>query len=322
MQHDTSAEETEQVRQAVDTGDGGLHIPHQRVTHAEARLAGNYSADDLPNSVQITMANFSAGGSAPAASAVTVASRALPHAGNQYLVLDDPERFTKLEKARDSKLEPFLVAAAIISVTTLFTVLYTIRNPERVPNFIAQTVQISKQLFGRNSASAVQPTSVTAIDDVTRNTVVGDERPAPAASLKKVDHTAAQLDGSTGGAHQTLASNRTETGTRENISRHSPNSFLVPPPPPTPYVLPPAFGSFPMQPGQQLAADQQQLLQAQDQASSMADIEGAGREKTPHKQTAASSKTEAAQSAALIDADRELQTAVKSSLHTVSEWTR
>lgn len=77
-----------------------------------------------------------------------------------------------------------------------------------------------------------------------------------------------------------------------------------------------------MQPGQQLAADQQQLLQAQDQASSMADIEGAGREKTPHKQTAASSKTEAAQSAALIDADRELQTAVKSSLHTVSEWTR
>ncbi len=320
MQHDTSAEETGQVRQAVDTGDGGLHIPRVRVTPAEARPAGNYSADDLPNSVQITMANFSAAGSAPEASAVTVASRALPDAGNQYLAFA-PERFTKMNKARDSKLEPWLVAAAVISVTTLFTVLYTIRNPERVPNFIAQTVQISKQLFGRNSASAVQPTGVTAIDDVTRHSVVG-ERPAQEASLNKVDHTAAQLDGSTGGAHRTLASNRTETGTRENISRHSPNSLLVPPPPPTPYVLPPAFGSFPMQPGQQLAADQQQSLQAQDQASQMADIEGAGSEKTLHKSTAASSKTEAAQSAALVNADRELQTAVKSSLHTVSEWTR
>src|SRR5271156_2157003 len=54
--HYASAEETGRVRPAVDSGDGGVHIPRERVTHVEARPAGNYLADDLSNSVQITLA--------------------------------------------------------------------------------------------------------------------------------------------------------------------------------------------------------------------------------------------------------------------------
>ncbi len=76
--HYTSAEETGQVRPAVDSGDGGMHIPREQVTHVEARPAGNNLAADLSNSVHITLAHFSAAGSASAASAGAVAPPALP----------------------------------------------------------------------------------------------------------------------------------------------------------------------------------------------------------------------------------------------------
>src|ERR1700733_12921153 len=146
--HYTSAEETGRVRPAVDSGDGGVHIPRERVTHVEARPAGDYLADDLSNSVQITLAHFSAAGAASAASAVAVAPRALPGPRNQYIAYD-PERYTKLEEARDSKLGTWLLASAVISLASAVisvTTLYTICNPKWVPSFVAQTVKISKQL--------------------------------------------------------------------------------------------------------------------------------------------------------------------------------
>ena len=348
---------------ATDSGDGGVHIPREPVTYIEARPAGNYLADDLSNSVQITLAHFSASGSASEASAVSVVSPALPGPRNEYVAYD-PEDSTELEEVRDSKSETWLLAAAVISVTTLFTALYTIRNPEWVPNFVGQTVKISKQLSsdikrraitalggtavtgsakagagtvagaagihgaptGRNSASAVQPKGETAINGVTRNSVVGGVRPAAPASLSDVDRSAAQHYGSSSRAHRTLASDRDETGTRENSRRHIPNgnhtAFMVPPPPPTPCFLPPAFGLFPMQPAQQYAAPHQQLQQAQAQASPKTDNQAAARENTPQQPTAASGRTEATQSAALVDADQQLQAALSSSLRTVGKWTR
>ncbi len=90
-----------------------------------------------PNSVQITLTHFSADGSAPAASSVAVTPQDLPNLHNQYVV-SDPEPYTESEEARDSKLAIWLLTAAVISVTTLFTTLYTIRNREWVPNLGAQ----------------------------------------------------------------------------------------------------------------------------------------------------------------------------------------
>lgn len=313
------------------------------------------------------------------------------------------------EEAGDSKLGPWLLASAVISVTTLFTALYTIRYPEWMPSFVAQTVKISKQLSadikrrastplggtavtdtakagagtvagaagihgaptGRDSASAIQPKDETAIYGVTRNSVVGGVSSAAPASLADVDRSAVQHYGSSSGAHRTLASDSDETETPEN-SRHTHNGnhtarsndgdsgsgggmlpalspqskpitnnfmnqgfnqgdtfpvtkmpkaaeaktskskkgFLVPPPPATPCVLPPAFGFFPMQPAQQHTAPQQQYNQA------------AAGESTAQQPTAASDRTEATQSAGVGDAEQELQAAMRRSLRTVGEWTR
>ena len=373
--HYTSAEETGRVRPAVDSGDGGVHIPRERVMHVEARPAGYYLADDLSNSVHITRAHFSAAGLASAASAVAVAvaPRALPGPRTQY-VAHDPERYTKLEQARDSKLGTWLLASAVISVTSAVISVTTLSicNPKWVPSFVAQ---------------AVHPKGETAIYGVTRNSVVRGVRPAAPASLRDVDRSAAQHYGSSSGAHRTLASDRDETGTRENSGRHTHNGnhtarsnagdsgsgggmlpalspqskpitnnpmdfmnqgfnqgvtfpvtelpkaaeaktsiskkyFMVPPPPPTPCVLPAAFGFFPMQSAQQHAALQQQLQQAQAQASPKSYNQAAARENAPQQPTAASGKTEATQSAALVDADQELQAALSSSPLTVDKWTR
>jgi hypothetical protein len=325
--------------------------------------------------VQITLAHFSAANSASATSAALVASRALPGLRNQYVAYD-PAHDTTLESARDSKLGTLLLAAAVMSVATLYTVLYTIRHPEWVPSFVAQTEKISKPLSadikggssapldgtaaagaanaaagtvagagagagtvagaadplgapsGLNSASAVQPQSDTATYGVTRNSEVRGGRPVASASLKDVDPSAAQHDDSSRGAHQTFVSDRDETGTHETSRRHTQNvnhtarnnagnsgfGFLVPPPPPTPCVLPSALGFLPMQPAQQHASLQQlqQLQQAQAQALP-----------TTHNQNAVSLRTEANKSSALVDdADQELQAALNSSLRTVGEWTR
>ena len=327
--HYTSAEETGRVRPAVDTGDGGVHIPRERVAHVEARPAGNYLADDLSNSVQITLTkgvirpgsdkavclaaqtsipisddeissvcnlglnladgtkvafsisffngeaaqdvtpmrgaepptHFSATGSASAASAVAVAQRALPGPRSQYVAYDT-EPYTKSEEARDSKLGTWLLALAVISVTAL----YTICNPKWVPSFVAQTVNISKQLSadikrrasiplrgtavtdtvkagagtvagaagihgvptGRNSASAVQPKGETAIYGVTGNSAVRGVRPAAPASLRDVDRSTAQHHGTSSGAHRTLAADRDETGTRDFMNQGFNQGFTFP----------------------------------------------------------------------------------------------
>jgi len=296
--HYTSAEETGRIRPALDSGDGGVHV-----THVEARSAGNYLADGLSNSVHITLAHFSAAGSASAASAVAVAPRALPGPRNQSVAYD-PVRHTKLEGARDSKLGTWLLASAVISVTTL----YTICNPKWVPSFVAQTVKVSKQLSadavtdtakaeagtvagaagihvaptGRNSASAVQPKGETG------------------------NHTARSNAGDSGSAggmlpplspqSKPMTDNTEMPKAAETKTSKSKKGFMIPPPPPTPCVLPPAFDFFPMQPAQQDAA--------------------------PQQPTVASGRTEASQSAALDVADQELQAALSSSISTVGEWTR
>lgn len=339
--HYTSAEETGRVRLVVDSGDGGVHIPRERVMHVEARPAGNYLADDLSNSVHITLAHFSAAGSASAASAVAVAPGALPGPRNQYVA------------ARDSKLGTWLLASAVISVTTL----YIICNPKWVPSFVAQTVKISKQLSaditrrastplggtavtdtakagagtvagaadingaptGRNSASAVQPKGET--DNHTARSNVCDSGSGgamlPALSPQANAITNNPMDFMNQGFNQGFTFPGTEMPkAAEAKTSKSKKGFMVPPPPPAPCVLPLAFGFSPMQPAQQ------QLQQAQAQASPKTDNQAAARENTPQQPTAASGRTEASQSAALDVADQEFQAALSSSLRTVGEWTR
>lgn len=136
--HNTSAEETGRTRPAVDSGDARVHISGEQVMDVAV-------ADDSSGSVQITLAHCSAGGSASATSADEVTPRALPGSRNQYLA-NDTDHQPELVEVRDPKLEKWLLAAALLSVTTLFTSLYSISNPERVPSFVAQTVKISKRL--------------------------------------------------------------------------------------------------------------------------------------------------------------------------------
>lgn len=377
--HHEAAEEPGRVRPAVDFDDGGVHIQSEPVADLAVRPVGNYLADDLTNSVQITMAHCSAAGSASKAPAVVVAPRALPGARNHDLA-DDPERQSKSEE-RDSKSEKWLLAAAVISVTTLFTTLSTLSNPERVPSFVAQTVKISKQLStqikkkvrtafggavvvrntggtagadsaktgagmvsgaagihgvttGFDSAIPVQQKDGTAVSGVASNSVGQGVSPAAPASLTDADRSPARHIDSASGAHRTIPSGVDETGAHHNSPvfempkvaeakfSKSNKGFLVPPPPPTPYVLPSALGFFPMQSAQQYAAAQQQLQQVQAEASFKTHNQTDASENMPHKTGTASGRTEAAQSAALGDADQELQSALKSSLHTVGEWTR
>jgi len=173
--------------------------------------------------------------------------------------------------ARDSKLGTWLLASAVISVTTL----YTICNPKSEPRSVAQTVKVSKQLSadsaptGRNPASTVQANGETAF---------------PATEMPKA---------------------------AEAKTSKSKKDFMVPPPPPTPCVLPPAFGPFPMQPAQQHTTSQQQLQQAQAEPSPETDNQSAAREHAPQE-----SDQE------LQAADQELQAAIRSSLLTVGEWKR
>lgn len=264
------------------------------------------------------------------------------------------EPYTKLEKAPDSKLGRWLLASAVISVTTL----YTMCNPKEVPGFVAQTKKVSTAKAGagtvvgaadihgvptrRNSANTVDAKDETAtIYGVTGNSVVRGVSPAAPASLRDVERSAAQHDGSSSGAHRTLASARDETGTRNFINQgfnqgftfptterpkateaktsKSKRGFLIPPPPPTPCVWPPGFGFFPMQPAQQDAAPQQQLQHAQAQASPKPlNQAAAARENTPQQ----SDQELQAADLELQAADQELQAALRSSRLTVGEWKR
>jgi hypothetical protein len=393
--HYTSAEETGRVRPAVDSGDGGVHIQREPVAHVEARPAGNYPADDLSNSVQITLAKrvikpgsdkamcLAAQTSIPISDGEisSVSNLALKSADGTKVALSlsffndeaaqnvTPTHFSaagSASAASASKLGTWLLASVVISVTT-----YTICNPKWVPSCVVQTVKISKQLSADIKTRASTPFGGTAVADTA---------------------TAGAGTVASSGAHRT--SDRDETGTRDNSRRHTHNdnytarsnagdswsgggmlpalspqskpimnnpmdfmnqgfnqgftspatempkaaeaktsklkkTFMVPPPPPTPCVLPPAFGFFPMQPAQQDAAAQQQLQQAQSQASPETDDQSAARENTPQQLTAAAGRTEGTQSAALVvanqelqAADQELQAALRSSLVTVDEWRR
>ncbi len=256
-------------------------------TSAEATgPASNYLADDLSNSVHITLAHFSAAGSASAAPAVAVAQRALPG-------------------ARDFRLGTWLLAAAVISVTTL----YTICNNKWVPSFVAQTVKISKPLSAdikRRPSTTLGGTAVTDTTKASAGTVAG----------------AAGIDGAPSGRNSasavqgfTFPVTEMPKAARAKTSK-SKKGLLVPPPPPTPWVLPPAYGFVPD------AEPQQQLQQAEAQASPKTHNQAADRENTPQQLTAASGGIEATQSAALVDADQELQAALSSSLRTVGAWTR
>jgi hypothetical protein len=315
--HYTSAEETGRVRPAVDSGNGGEHIARERVTHVEAIRARNYLADDLSSSVQITVAHFSAAGSASAPSDVSVAP------------------LTKLDEARDSELGKWLLVSAVISVTTLFTALYSICDRDWVPNLVAQLSAEVK----RTASTSLGGTAVTATAKVGAGPVAraAGVHAAPSAVQPKGEtgnHTVSSNAGESGAGggmlpdlslqSKAITNNPMDSmnqGTSfpvaempkaaEGKTSKSKKGLMVPPPPPTPCVLPPGFGFLPVQPTEQDAADQQQLQQAQASHNTH------DQNTTP---TAASGKTEA-QSAALDAADKELQAAVNSSLRTVGEWT-
>jgi hypothetical protein len=246
--HYTSAEETGRVRPALDSGDGGAHIPCERVTHVEARAAGNY------------------------------------------------------------KLGTWLLASAVISVTTL----YTICNPKWVPSSVVQTVKISNQLSDDIKRRASSPLGGTAVTDTAK---AGTGTVADAAGIHDVttgrnSASAVHPKGETAVYGVTKAA--------EAKTSKSKKGFLVPPPPPTPCVLPPGFGLFPMQPAQQYAALQQQLQQAQAQASPLIHNQSAARENTPQQ----SDQELQAADRELQAADQKLQAALRSSLLTDGEWKR
>lgn len=288
----------------------------------EKQLPVQYTSAE--NSVQITLAHCSGAGAVSLAS-VPVAQQDVPDLRDPHVAYE-PERYTKPLEV-DLKLDTWVLCSALASVTALFTVLYTMCHPGLVPGFVAQTEKLSEQLTAKrkgNDSTAVGGIKVvgqTAVSGVTRNSTVS-----------VVHH-----NDSKGGARQPLAPDRGEAEPRDNSRSHAHNDFhtatsvsssskrglLVPPPPPTPCVLPPGYGFLPAQPAQQDAPPTLLQAQAPDSLKPHSPVEAQenrlGRSATPGRTEAAQS---AAQSAALVAADRELQAAMSSSLHTVGEWTR
>jgi hypothetical protein len=178
-----------------------------------------------------------------------------------------------------------LLSAALICVTTLYTI-------------VGGTAVTDTTKAGAGTVAGA-----AGIHGVPTGRVVPGVRPAAAASLRDVARSAAQHD-------FTFPTTEMPKAAEAKTSK-SKNGFMVPPPPPTPCVLPPAFAFFPMQPAQQDAEPQQQLQQAQAQSSDNAHNQSAARENAPQQ-----SDQE------LQAADQELQEALRSSLRTVGEWKR
>ncbi len=154
----------------------------------------------------------------------------------------------KPRKARNSMLGKWLLALAVISATTLYTICHPNWVPSLVAQPVAQPVKIAKKLSVPSVRSA-----------------------APASSTDD-DRSAA---GTSSGAHRAPAEIPKAAEAKPSKSK---DSFLVPPPPPTP--VPPGLDLFPMQPD---AASQQQLQQAQAQDSPLGQIQSAAREITPQQ---------------------------------------
>lgn len=252
--HHTSAEETGTARPAVD--DDEVHISSKRATDVEARPTGNYLADDLSKSVQITLAHFSPAGSTSATSAASAVAVA------------------PLRQARNSNLRTWLLVSAVITVTLL----YIICNPKSAPSPVKiskqQSADISKGAHtarggtaavagavdihgapsGRNSASVFQPKGETGNHAARSN----------------------DRDSGSGGAMPKAAQAKTSKPETR---------LMVPPPPAPPYVLPPASGLYTMQPDQQDSASQASLETHNQDAT---------RENTPQQATAVSGTTDAA----------------------------
>ncbi len=194
----------------------------------------------------------------------------------------------KPRKARNAKLGKWLLALAVISATTL----YTICHPNWVPSLVAQPVDQPVA----QSVKIAKKLSIPAV------------RPAAPASSKEVDRSAA---GTKSGAHRALAAGGDEGSTEipkavEAKPSKSKDSFLVPPPPPTP--VPPGLNLFPMQPD---AASLQQLQQAQAQDSTLGQIQSAAREITPQQSDPD-----------LQNIDQELEAAMRSSQLRGGQWKR
>lgn len=145
---------------------------------------------------------------------------------------------------------------------------------------VAGAASIHAAPTARNAASAVQPKGATAMCSVTRN--VRRVRITAPASLR-----------------------------REATTSKLKRDFMVPPPPPTPCVLPPGFDFSTMEPAQQNAVREQELREAQTQDSPKTHNESAAREQNPQQ-----SDQE------LQNADEELQAALRSSLLTADLWKR
>jgi hypothetical protein len=170
----------------------------------------------------------------------------------------------------DSKLRTWLLAAVVISVTTIGGTAVT-DAAKAGAGRVAGVAGIHASPTGRNSASGVHPKGETTL---------------PATEMPKA---------------------------AEAKTSKSKEGFLVPPPPPTPCVVPSAFGSFLMQPAQQHASQQ-----AQAQDSLKIDNQTAAQENTPQQ----SNQELQAADQELQAADKQLEAALRSSQLTVGEWKR
>lgn len=215
-----------------------------------------------------------------------------------------------------------LLSMGITSVTTLFTILYSFSNPGRLPGLFAQSVKITNQIsadikrrvstvFGGKAAAETDGEKTgaetsTGSAEVDGTPVVRNSESASASAVQTKGVKAVNS-----GERRTLVSDKVENGTRKNLRRSNttitvsgsgalPKSgLLVPPPPPTPYVLAPTSGYL------QPALQQQQ-----------AHAQGSSKTHNP-----AATPDSAEQSAALNAADQEEQAAMNASLHK-NEWTR
>lgn len=159
-------------------------------------------------------------------------------------------------KARSFKLGKWLLALAVISASTL----YTICHPNWVPGFGAQPVaEPPVKIAKKASAPSV--------------------RSAAPASSKEVNSSG---DSTSSGADQTLASDKDQgshqgltlpaTAMAKTVEAKTSNpktSLLVPPPPPTPYELPPGIAP-------EYATPQLHLQQAQAPDSLLSHYPSAG----------------------------------------------
>ena len=248
--HDPSAEDTKRVRPAVDSGNGGVHIPPERVTHVEPRPAGNYLADDLSNSVQITLAKrVIKPGSAKAIclaeqASIPICDDESSSVSNPDLKLADGTRvalslsFFNGEAAQNvtpmPPVEPPTHSSAAGSASAALAVAVAPREPRdsKLETWLLPLAVISVTalytICNPKWVPSFVPQTAKISKQLSADIKTASTPPAAPASLKDVAHTAVQHHGTSSGAHRTVASDRNETGTRDFMNQGFNQGFTFP----------------------------------------------------------------------------------------------